>query len=139
MSFPPERTIPISTEQLLLNWSYRKQEWEKIRKVIPSSNAIFRLSPQTNSEDMNIKADQWKVLALTNGMRTVAEIAETLKWDEFRTYGSFIRLVQSGLLEKGEEAKPLGKKVVDEEFFRTMENELKRAMGPVAPLIIEDK
>jgi hypothetical protein len=134
-----ERTIPISTEQLLLNWSYRKQEWEKIRKVIPSSSAIFRLSTQTSSEDLNIKADQWKVLALTNGARTVAEIGETLKWDDFRTSRIIYQMVQSGLLEKGEEVRPSGKKLVGEEFFATIETELKRAMGPVAPLIIDDQ
>ena len=138
-AIPPERTIPISTEQLLLNWSYRKQEWEKIRKTIPSSNAIFHLSPQPSSEDLHIKADQWKVLALTNGGRTVAEIAGTLKWDDFRTSRVIYQMVQSGLLEKGEETKPIGKKPVGEEFFRTIDNELKRAMGPVAPLIIDDK
>ncbi len=136
---PPERTIPISTEQLLLNWSYRKQEWEKIRKVIPSSSAIFRLSPQTSSEETNIKADQWKVLALTNGMRTIAEIAETLKWDEFRTSRVIYQLVQSSLLEKGEGPKPIPKKPVGEDFFPAIDNELKRAMGPVATFIIEDK
>lgn len=136
---PSERTIPISTEQLLLNWSYRKQEWEKIRKVIPSTSAIFRLSPQTNSEDLTIKAEQWKILALTNGMRTVAEITGTLKWDEFRISRVIYQLVQSGLLEKGEEVRPIGKKLVNEDFFPTIENELKRAMGPVAPFIIEDR
>ena len=138
---PSERTIPISTEQLLLNWSYRKQEWEKIRKVIPSSSIIFRFSHQTHSEDMNIKADQWKVLALTNGMRTVAEISETLKWDEFRISRVIYQLVQAGLLEKGEEARPLPltKKLVSEGFFPTVDTEFKRAMGPVAPFIIEDK
>ena len=136
---PSERTVPISTEQLLLNWSYRKQEWEKIRKIIPSSNAVFQLSPQSNSEDINIKADQWKVLALTNGMRTVAEVTEMLKWDEFRISRVLYQLIQSGLLEKGEEPKPLGKKLVKEAFFSTVEMELKRVMGPVAPFIIEDK
>ncbi len=136
---PPEKTIPISTEQLLLNWSYRKQEWEKIRKIIPSANTIFRLSSQTSSEDMNIKADQWKILALTNGMRTVTEIADALKWDDFKTSRVICQMVQSGLLEKGEDIKSLGKKLVGEDFFLTVENEFKRTMGPVAPLIIEDK
>lgn len=136
---PSERTIPISTEQLLLNWSYRKQEWEKVRKVVPSPGIIFRLSPQAGSEDTNIKADQWKVLALSNGFRTVGEIAGTLKWDEFRTSRVVYQLVQSGLLEKGEEPKLPAKKLVREDFFPTIENELKRAMGPVAPFIIEDK
>ncbi len=137
--FPSERTIPISTEQLLLNWSYRKQEWEKIRKVVPSSAAVFRLAPQTGAEETNIKADQWKVLALTDGTRTVAEIAETLKWDEFRTSRIICQLAQSSLLERGETPRPAGKKLVNEEFFPTIENELKRIMGPVAPFIIEDK
>jgi hypothetical protein len=134
-----ERTIPISTEQLLLNWSYRKQEWEKIRKVVPSSSAIFRLSTKTNSEDMNIKAEQWKVLALTNGVRTVAEIGETLKWDESKTSRVIYQLVQTGLLEKGEVVKPPAKKLVGDEFFAAVELELKRAMGPVATVIIDDK
>ncbi len=136
---PPERTIPISTEQLLLNWSYRKQEWEKVRKVVPSPAAVFRLAPQTGAEETNIKADQWKVLALTDGKRTVAEIAETLKWDEFRTSRIVYQLAQSSLLERGETPKPAGKKPVSEDFFPTIENELKRIMGPVAPFIIEDK
>ncbi len=133
------RTIPISTEQLLLNWSYRKQEWEKIRKVVPSSRAVFRLSTQPSSEDMNIKADQWKVLALANGARTEAEIGETLKWDESKTSRVIYQLVQSGLLERGEEVRPAVIKLVGEEFFATVETELKRAMGPVAPVIIDDK
>jgi hypothetical protein len=136
---PPERTIPISTEQLLLNWSYRKQEWEKIRKVVPSSAAVFRLAPQTGAEETNIKADQWKVLALTDGARSVAEIAETLKWDEFRTSRVICQLAQNSLLEKGETPRPVGKKLVSEDFFPTIENELKKVMGPVAPFIIEDK
>ena len=67
---------------------------------------------------MNIKADQWKVLALTNGVRTVAEIAGTLKWDEFRTSRIIYQLVQSGLLEKGEEPKFPVKKLVKETFSR---------------------
>ncbi|RPI99827.1 MAG: DUF4388 domain-containing protein [Deltaproteobacteria bacterium] len=136
---PTERTIPISTEQLLLNWSYRKQEWEKVRKVVSSSSVIFRLSPQSGAEEMSIKADQWKVLALTNGARTVAEIAGRLKWDEFRTARIIYQLVQNGLLERGEEPKAPGKKLVNEDFFPAIENELKRAMGPVAPFILEDK
>ena len=136
---PSERTVPISTEQLLLNWSYRKQEWEKIRKVIPSPGAVFRLSTQPSSENMNIKADQWKVLALTNGARTVAEIAEMLKWDESRIFRLLYQLIQNGLLEREETPRPPEKKLVNQAFFSAAEMELKKAMGPVAPFIVEDK
>lgn len=137
--YPKERTIPFPSEQLLLNWSYRKQEWEKVRKAIPSLNTIFHLSTQGSSGDKNIKADQWNVLALTNGVRTVSEIANTLGWDEFKTSKTIYQLIQAGLLERGEEQRPSGKKKVGEKFFATVENELKKVMGPVAPFIIEDK
>lgn len=137
--FAQERTIPIPSEQLLLNWSYRKQEWEKIRKAIPSLNSIFRLSLQTQSGEKNIKPDQWKVLALTNGTRTVSDIGMTLAWDEFKTSKVVYQLLQAGLLERAEDQKPAGKKWVGEGFFPMVELELKRVMGPVAPFIIEDK
>jgi len=32
---PQEKTIDVPTEQLLLNWSYKKHHFEKIREVIP--------------------------------------------------------------------------------------------------------
>jgi hypothetical protein len=44
-----------------------------------------------------------------------------------------------GLLEKGEIHKPVKKRPVGDGFFQTVENELKRMMGPVAPFILEDK
>ena len=136
---PSERTISISTEQLLLNWSYRKQEWDKLKEVIPSTNAVFRLSLQKSAENKNINADQWNVLALCNGTKTISEIAESLSWDEFKTSKIIFQLVQLALLEKVEEQKPVKKNPVSEGFLSTVEMELKKMIGPLAPLIISDK
>jgi hypothetical protein len=137
--FPNERTISTPTEQLLLNWSYRKQEWEKIREVIPSTNLIFRLALQKNEGEKNINSDQWNVLAVSNGTRSVAEVVKTLKWDEYKVLRTVYQLVRMGLLEKGEIHRPVKKRPVGDNFFQTVENELKRSMGPVAPFILEDK
>jgi hypothetical protein len=136
---PLERTISISTEQLLLNWSYRKQEWDKIKEAIPSSNTVFRLSIQKSPENKNINADQWNVLALCNGTKTVSEIIEALNWDEFKTSKTILQLVQLGLLVRAEGQKTPEKKLVGENFFLKVENELKKAVGPVASVIIDDK
>jgi len=133
-----EKTIFIPTENLLLNWSYKKQEWEKIRKLVPSPNAIFRISVQSHSEDKNIKGDQWNVLAMANGSRTVLEIARALGWDEFKTSKVICQLVQEELLEKGEDKGAPSKKFLDRHFFQRVENELKKIMGPVASFIIDD-
>ena len=136
----PERTISIPSEQLLLNWSSRKTEWERIQEVIPSNNAVFRLSLQRNGQEKNISADQWNVLALSDGTKTISEIASTLSWDELKTMRIAYQLIQAGLLEKGEVQKFVrNRKKVGEDFFMTLENELKRMLGPVAPFVLEDK
>jgi hypothetical protein len=136
---PQEKTIFIPTENLLLNWSYKKQEWEKIRRWVPSPNAIFRICPQSRSEDMNIKGDQWNVLAMADGTRTVLEITKMLGGDEFKTSKVICQLVQEGLLEKGEAKGTPNKKYMDKNFFQTVENELKGIMGPMASFIIDDR
>jgi hypothetical protein len=138
-TFSKDKTINIPPEQLLLKWSYRKQEWDKIREVIPSPNLIFRLALQRDSQERHVKADEWSVLALANGMRTVAEIIELSGWNEFKACKTLYQLVQTGLLEKAEDHRQPRRKRVGENFFPTLEQELKRAMGPVAPIIIEDK
>ncbi len=134
-----ERTISTPTEQLMLNWSSQKQEWDKIKELIPSPNAVFRLSLQKGTENKNINADQWNILALCNGTKTVSEIAEALNWDGFRASKTILQLVQLGLLEKAGEHKPTEKKLVSESFLMTVEAELRKTIGPMAPIIIDDK
>jgi predicted transcriptional regulator len=136
--FPTDRTISTPTEQLLLNWSYRKQEWERIKEAIPSANLIFRLTLRKDGEDKNISTDQWNVLALSNGVRTIGEIGKTLNWDEYKILKTVYQLIRMGLLEKGEASRPVKKRPVGEHFFIAIENELKKIMGPVAPFILED-
>ncbi len=136
---PSERTISTPTEQLMLNWSSQKQEWDKIKEVIPSPNTVFRLSLLKSPENKNINADQWNVLALCSGAKTVSEIAATLNWDEFRTSKTIFQLAQLGLLEKAGEQKLTKKKTVSENFIMTVETELRKLIGPMAPIIIDDK
>jgi hypothetical protein len=135
----PERTIPIPSEQLLLNWSSKKIEWERIREVIPSNSAIFSLSARSDGENKNITPDQWAVLALSNGTRSISEIAKFLGWDEFKVIRTIYQLVQAGLMEQAGERKPLRKKLVRENFFSVIEDELRKVMGAVAPFVVDDK
>jgi hypothetical protein len=78
-------------------------------------------------------------LALCNGTKTISEIAESLSWDEFKTSKIIFQLVQLALLEKVEDQKPVKKKPVSENFLPIVETELKRVIGPMAPLIMNDK
>jgi hypothetical protein len=136
---PPERTISIPYEQLLLNWSSKEMEWERIRKVIPSDSAIFRFSSLNDGEDKTLSADQWNVLALSDGVRNVSEIAGILNWDQFRVIRTIYQLVQARLMEQVGEQKPVKKKLIREDFFSVAESELRKIMGAVSPFVMDDK
>jgi hypothetical protein len=138
-----ERTTSLPTEQLLIILSTREEEWRGIREVVPSPGSAYRIAMQGDSEDKSIQGDHWKVLALSNGSRRVSDIAEALKWDLFRTSRTICAMVQAGLLERAsvgtvEELRPQPKRYVNGNFFPVVETELKRLMGPIAPIIIED-
>ena len=136
---PPERTIPIPSEQLLLNWSSKKIEWEKVRERIPSNSTVFCLTLQNNGESKTVSADQWNVAALSNGTRNLSEIARVLNWEEFKVIKVVHQLVQSGLMEQAREHKPVKKKLIREGFFPVVENELRKMMGAVSSIVIDDK
>jgi len=74
-----------------------------------------------NAGDKSVSADHWNVLALCNGGRTVSEMINLLKWDEFKTLDTIYQLVQSGLIEKAEVQKTLIKKPIGKDFFRKLE------------------
>jgi hypothetical protein len=138
-----ERTVSMPTERLVQSWISREEEWKKIREVVPSSSSTFAMSTDGPQENLSIHGEQWKVLALCNGSRAVAEIAETLQWDEFKTSKLISQMVRSGLLAKIGE-KPQGsilpqRKYVNGTFFPFVEQELKKIMGPIAPIIIDDQ
>ncbi len=116
-----------------------KPNWEKIKEVIPSKDVIFRLSQLKNPEEKTISSEDWNVLTLCNGVRTVSEIINTLKWDEFKALSTIYQLVQSGLIEKAGVKKPLKKRLIGKDFFPMLESELKKVLGPVSSIIIQKK
>lgn len=138
-----EQTVFMPTEQLLVIWTNRENEWRKIREVIPSLDVVFHIPINSSPEDRNIQAIHWRILALCNGSRTVADIAVALKWHAFETSQAMYQMVQNGLLERGDDKisevkPPVINKTVNGNFFPVIENELSKIMGPMAPIIIDD-
>lgn len=138
-----EQTVYMPTEQLLMIWTTRENEWKKIREMIPSPLITFQIPIDSSPGDKNIQAVQWKILALCNRARTVNEIAEALKWQVFETSQVMCQMLQDGLLEKTSERrieqKIQAKRTVNGNFFPIIEDELRKIMGPMAPIIIDDK
>ena len=134
-----ERTVRLPTEQVLERWTERDQEWKRIREVIPSADVAFRIPIDGTGEDRHIPGDQWRILILSNGTRSVAEVAGLLGWDVFKVSKAICQMVEAGLLEKAGEATPSPRETVNGDFIPTIETELKKALGPVAQFIVDDK
>ena len=104
---------------------------------IAASN--FWYGSDISGENKHIIADQWNILALSNGMRNVSEVARVLNLDEFKVIKAIYLLVQAGLMERVAEQKPIQKKFVRENIFSVIENELRKVMGAVSPFVVDDK
>ncbi len=138
---PEKQTVRTPTEQLMSIWSQRDEEWKKVRKVMPTFNAIFSIVLDSGGEDRNIPAKLWSVLALCNGERTVSEIAGLLGQPVFEVSKTISKMVEMGVLVEtggaGNSRAP-DQATVDEIFFAAVETELKKVVGPIARVIIDD-
>lgn len=135
-----EMTVSLDTNQILEEALTYAGEWDRIRLVVPSSNAVFRLASRPAS-DVQLRAEDWSVLTQLDGEKTVTEIAEASQLNELFTSKILCRLHELGLIELAAiqmaEAAP-AVDAVDEAFIAQIEADLIQAIGPMAAIIIDD-
>ncbi len=132
-----ERTVHLPTEQVLALRTERQKELERTKEAIPSADAVFSIPVNSAGQDRRIPADQWSILALSNGARSVAEIAGMLGRNISEVSRAVCRMVEAGLLENVHETTPSPGETVHEDFIPTIEAELEKALGPVAQSIVD--
>lgn len=135
----PERSIETTTEQLLLEASRQAEQWEDIKDVISSTEAVFNINPSGSTSTVSLKPIEWQVLAQVNGEKSVVEIAEILSLNEFEVARIVFSLTTAGLLHEVTGAKRTFKEIVDESFFQQLTENFTEVMGPIGPVIIEDE
>ena len=138
---PENRTVTMITVQLMSNWAAREEEWRKIKTIVTSSDTVFSIVVDNGGGDRTIPEKQWGVLALCNGMRSVSEVADQLGRSMFDVSQTICEMVRLALLKEAEitgipRVRP--KETIDETFFVTVETELKKVLGPIARVIMND-
>lgn len=98
-------TITIGSQNLILEATRRIDEWAKLRDLIPSSKTVltFAVEPRVGSENITLEPQEWRILSLIDGQRSVEEIAELSGFSELKTTTILYGLVSSGLLNVAEE------------------------------------
>lgn len=79
--------LSMNTESLIMEGARRIDEWSQIRQKITSSDVVFTLTSETllSGTKVDLEPTEWAVLAHIDGKKTVREIAQDMKEDEFGT------------------------------------------------------
>jgi hypothetical protein len=139
----PRLTLAGPTDQLLAECGRLAAERAEIRKVVPSLAAVPRLSLTVPSSPVTLQPQDWQVVACADGARSVADIIAMVSRDEMAICRIVHGLVTRGLVEIADihaTESPEAKRVtVSPDFFRTLTAAAAAAIGPLAPVIIDDE
>jgi predicted transcriptional regulator len=90
--------------EVILEGTRRVDEWEILRKNIPNPQVVFKINKNVEEKkaSVNLTANEWRIISLVDGKRTVQEIVADSGQDEFVVYRMINSLISSGLIEKSE-------------------------------------
>lgn len=93
--------LAVSIENVVMEGSRRLEEWNRIKKKIPSTDVVFKMAtaPGEGSFEISLKPVEWNLLQLTDGTRSVAELAEETGRTDFEVARILYGLFSAGLLE----------------------------------------
>jgi hypothetical protein len=96
-----EVQIGVSVENLIMEASRRLDEYEVIKRKIPSGLSVLGMAatPPEGAVEINITPQEWRILVLVDGSRTVQDIAQMVGLDEFGAMRILYGLVSAGLIE----------------------------------------
>jgi hypothetical protein len=93
--------LSVSIENIVMEGSRRIEEWNRIKKKVPSMDMVFKMAtaPGEGTFEISLKPTEWNLLLLTDGTRTVAELARELGKTDFEVARIIYGLFSAGLLE----------------------------------------
>jgi hypothetical protein len=90
--------------KLILEASRRIDELSVLKQSIPTDKLVFKMSGKVQSkEEIKLNANEWRILSLIDGTRTVRQIINESGYDEFAVYKIFFSVISSGLIEQKDE------------------------------------
>lgn len=118
----PEANIVTAMDQLLLEASGRVKLFETLRREIPSNNIVYALSPDFTMFNLEFDKNQWRVIALADGERSLGDISKELGLPEFDTMRVFYSLLQVGVVKRLSVKQKAEKKIEPEKQKKSIIN-----------------
>jgi predicted transcriptional regulator len=144
-----ELTTELNYMEVILEGTRRVDEWSILRKNIPHPQIVFRINKDLEQQDetVDLTANEWRIISLVDGERSVQQIIADSGHDEFTVYRMINSLISSGLIEKSESGTRAFAGGGDEnpiiiviyhEVLQRMLKLLEKAVGKRAPDILEE-
>ncbi|MEE9554881.1 MAG: DUF4388 domain-containing protein [candidate division Zixibacteria bacterium] len=99
---PPPEAIQteLNPMNLIMEGTRRIDEWEELKKVLPTEETIVELmrDPPLKTEEIRISKNEIIVMAVVGSGRTIAEVLEDCYLDRFDTSKGLANLLNSGLI-----------------------------------------
>jgi Domain of unknown function (DUF4388) len=94
---PDGLALGLRAEELVAEGQRRMEVWPTLTTQIPSPDTVLRLA-SSPAFDPTCSREEWGLLALVDGIRSVNEIVALLGRSEFAVAGALAALVERGLL-----------------------------------------
>ncbi len=94
-------TISIDLGNLIMEGARRIDEWEQCLKLLPDQSIVFRVVTSPRDEKITLTADEWRILFLINGQRTLEDLCHDSEDDPFDVYRVVYGLQANHLIEPG--------------------------------------
>jgi tetratricopeptide (TPR) repeat protein len=97
--------VDIPPEALLMEGARRVDEWSLVEKKIPSFDIVFQVDQHPDEADgeVELTAEQKRILPFIDGVRTVHEIMNEAGLVEFDTGKALFGLIQAGFVSRAGE------------------------------------
>ena len=132
-------TIDKPVERLLAEGLRQASARDAVLRVIPSGQAVPRLSVEAPDGPVTLHPHEWQILARIDGRASIAELAAAMRCDEFALMEMLVPLTTSGLIRLDVPAKVVAARMTaPAAFFQSLTTAVAAAMGPLAEINIDD-
>lgn len=94
---PDDVGIRLDVETLVGEARGRLARWDELAARIPSPDLVLAATPAP-AEDVTLTPEEWGLVSLVDGQRSVAELVQLRGRGEYETVAGLVALVQRGLL-----------------------------------------
>ncbi|RKX29477.1 MAG: hypothetical protein DRP47_01690 [Candidatus Zixiibacteriota bacterium] len=93
--------VDLSTMNVVMEGTRRIDEWIEIQKILPPDDVMLAMvrTPKIKKDEVRLSVEEFQILGLINGERTVADLISQSPVGEFVTCRAIYRLIVDNLVE----------------------------------------